>query len=67
MILSSNFRPILSFQHVDPEEAVQIHQDVRAVRSIGMHWGTFESTKEVLSIVSNYVIGFSDTNKRQLF
>ena len=56
--MSSNFRPILSFQHVDPEEAVQIHQDVRAVRSIGMHWGTFESTKEVLSIVSNYVIGF---------
>lgn len=58
MYLSSYFRPILSFQHVDPQEAVQIHQDVRAVRSIGMHWGTFECTKEVLSIVSKHVSGF---------
>lgn len=27
--------------HVDPEEAVQIHKDVRAGTSIGMHFGTF--------------------------
>ncbi|MDX1617528.1 MAG: hypothetical protein R3224_02000, partial [Balneolaceae bacterium] len=27
--------------HVDPEEAVLIHQDVGAERSIGMHFGTF--------------------------
>lgn len=28
-------------QHVDPAQAVQVHLDVRATRSVGIHWGTF--------------------------
>ncbi|HKI45695.1 MAG TPA: MBL fold metallo-hydrolase [Balneolales bacterium] len=32
--------------HVNPEEAVKIHQDVRSQFSIGMHWGTFKLTDE---------------------
>ena len=33
-------------QHVDPHEAVQVHKDVRSVRSLGIHWGTFQLTDE---------------------
>lgn len=32
--------------HVNPEEAVQIHLDVKSKRSIGMHWGSFILTDE---------------------
>jgi len=32
--------------HVNPEQALMIHQDVRARRSMGIHWGTFILTAE---------------------
>ncbi len=32
--------------HVDPYDAVQIHCDLQAKQSIGMHWGTFVLTDE---------------------
>lgn len=33
-------------QHVDPEQAVQIHIDVKSNKSIGIHWGTFALANE---------------------
>ena len=35
-------------QHVDPDEAVRVHKDLRAKKSMGIHWGTFEITDEAL-------------------
>jgi len=35
-------------QHINPEEAVQIHQDIQSKKSVGMHWGTFILTDEPL-------------------
>ncbi len=32
--------------HINPAEAVQLHRDVGARLSVGMHWGTFQLTDE---------------------
>lgn len=34
--------------HINPEEAVMVHQDIRSKYSVGMHWGTFILTDEPL-------------------
>ncbi|KAM9777960.1 N-acyl-phosphatidylethanolamine-hydrolyzing phospholipase D [Neosynchiropus ocellatus] len=39
-------REVMRGQHVDPEEAVQIHQDVQAKQSVAVHWGTFALAHE---------------------
>jgi L-ascorbate metabolism protein UlaG (beta-lactamase superfamily) len=39
-------RSLMRNQHCNPEEALQIHSDLGAATSIGMHWGTFQLTDE---------------------
>lgn len=39
-------RWFMAAQHCNPAEAVQIHRDVGARTSIGMHWGTWQLTDE---------------------
>lgn len=41
-------RWFMASQHINPAEAVQIHLDINAKRSVGVHWGTFDLTDESL-------------------
>ena len=37
-------------QHIEPAEAVKIHKDVKAKKSVAIHWGTFALAYEVFTI-----------------
>lgn len=39
-------RKFMSPVHIDPWQAVQIHQEVNSKQSIGMHWNTFKLSDE---------------------
>ena len=39
-------RWLMAAQHCDPEEAIQIFEDIGAKAAVGMHWGTFKLTDE---------------------
>lgn len=41
-------RSVFGRFHIDPREAVQLHKEVGARKSIGMHWGVFKLTQEPL-------------------
>ncbi|CAG2177336.1 unnamed protein product, partial [Oppiella nova] len=40
-------RWLIESEHVDPEQAVQIHEDIGSKLSVGVHWGTFALAHEV--------------------
>jgi len=35
-------RNLMRFEHMDPSEAVQAHIDLKPMKSIAIHWGTFQ-------------------------
>lgn len=41
-------RWFMKTHHINPEEALQIHSDVRSKKSVAIHWGTFILTDEPL-------------------
>lgn len=40
-------RNFMKGQHVNPDDAVQVHVDVRSKFTLGIHWGTFKLANEV--------------------
>lgn len=56
----SNFsffeRTMMKCQHVNPEEAVKIHEDLGARKSIGIHWRTFQLSTEVITQYASNVV-----------
>jgi hypothetical protein len=45
---ANNYSDFMGPHHVNPAEAVRIHQMVRSKKSFGIHWGTFAmGSKEV--------------------
>jgi N-acyl-phosphatidylethanolamine-hydrolysing phospholipase D len=60
-------RNLMRFEHMNPEEAVQAHIDLKPVKSIAVHWGTFQLGDETSdenradfasAIVNQYVENF---------
>jgi N-acyl-phosphatidylethanolamine-hydrolysing phospholipase D len=41
-------RWFMRYAHVNPDEAVRVHLEVRARLSVGMHFGTFQLTDEAI-------------------
>lgn len=41
--------------HINPREAIVVHREVGAKKSIGMHWGTFKLTQEPLDEPPTYL------------
>lgn len=39
-------REVMMYQHIDPYDAVQVHKDLRAKQSFGIHWGTWILSNE---------------------
>lgn len=37
----------MKHMHVNPEEAVKIHMEVKSKKSFAIHWGTFPMSYEV--------------------
>jgi N-acyl-phosphatidylethanolamine-hydrolysing phospholipase D len=38
----------MKYFHVNPDEAVQIHKDIKSRKSFGIHWGTFKMVSTIV-------------------
>lgn len=39
-------RDLFKPQHINPDEAVRIHKELRSKQSVGVHWGTFSMGRQ---------------------
>lgn len=58
-----NPRKTMRFVHVNPEEAVQIHEDIGSLKSVGIHWGTFRLTYEHFLEPKNKILEMVNKSK----
>ena len=45
---NSHFRSFMHVNHCDPLEAVKIHDEIKSLQSVAVHWGTFKLGREVV-------------------
>ena len=50
--------------HVNPEESMSIHKDVKSLKSIGMHFETFVLTTEPINEPSKEIVKIIEKNKK---
>ena len=50
-------RWFMKTHHMNPEEALQVHIDIRSKKSVAIHWGTFILTDEPLDEPEHISIG----------
>ena len=60
-----NPRETMKFVHVNPEEALKIHQDLKSKMSFGIHWATFKLTLEDYMEPKNKILELTKYDQKE--
>ena len=55
----------MKFVHVNPEEALKIHQDLKSKMSFGIHWATFKLTLEYYMEPKNKIVELTKNDQKE--
>ena len=55
----------MKFVHVNPEEALKIHQDLKSKMSFGIRWATFKLTLEDYMEPKNKILELTKNDQKE--